>query len=283
MAQVRIVQPAELPALQRFLDAHAPLTMFMRSNLAKGGLADHGERFQGTYAAAWRGADVVGAGAHFWNHSVVVCASEGVDDIARAVVAATGRSVRAIVGPYDQAVEATEALGLADRPLTMDSPEILYALDLDALVMPRMPADLRARRGVASDAEVLIPWRRQYDLDLGAGDDGPERHAVQRERVALTLEAGDTWVLERAGTPVATCSFNARLPDSVQVGGVFTPHSERSRGYGRTVVAASLAAVRSEGVQRAILFTGEHNVPAQRAYLALGFTEIGSYGIRLLW
>jgi predicted GNAT family acetyltransferase len=32
-------------------------------------------------------------------------------------------------------------------------------------------------------------------------------------------------------------------------------------------------------VERAILFTGKENLAAQRAYLALGFCQIGEYAI----
>jgi predicted GNAT family acetyltransferase len=44
-------------------------------------------------------------------------------------------------------------------------------------------------------------------------------------------------------------------------------------------VAGSLVAARSQGAQRAILFTEERNFPAQRSYVALGFSEIGDYGL----
>ena len=64
-------------------------------------------------------------------------------------------------------------------------------------------------------------------------------------------------------------------PDMVQVGGVWTPPQARSRGYARSAVALSLRAARERGVRRAILFTGDHNVPAIKAYRALGFERNG--------
>ncbi len=56
----------------------------------------------------------------------------------------------------------------------------------------------------------------------------------------------------------------------------------RRRGYGRCVVAASLLDARAQGVEKAILFTGESNLAAQRAYTALGFRHIGDYRLLLL-
>ena len=50
----------------------------------------------------------------------------------------------------------------------------------------------------------------------------------------------------------------------------------------RAVVAASLVHARAEGKQFAVLFTGEQNIPAQKAYEALGFRHIGDYRILLL-
>jgi predicted GNAT family acetyltransferase len=63
---------------------------------------------------------------------------------------------------------------------------------------------------------------------------------------------------------------------------VWTPPELRGRGYARAVVAGSLLAVRVEGIRRAVLFTDDDNVQAQRAYVALGFARVGDYGIVLL-
>ena len=81
---------------------------------------------------------------------------------------------------------------------------------------------------------------------------------------------------------MASTSFNAETREAVQVGGVWTPPDLRGRGYGRAVVAVSLLDARAEGVGRAVLFTGDSNVPAIRAYAALGFRRIDDYRIVLL-
>ena len=46
-------------------------------------------------------------------------------------------------------------------------------------------------------------------------------------------------------------------------------------------MAGSLEIARSEGVTRSVLFTGEHNLPACRAYEALGYERVGDYGLLL--
>jgi len=54
------------------------------------------------------------------------------------------------------------------------------------------------------------------------------------------MQAGHIRLLVQNGTPVAMTAFNAALPESVQIGSVYTP-------------------------------------PAMRAYQSLGFTQVGDY------
>jgi predicted GNAT family acetyltransferase len=88
------------------------------------------------------------------------------------------------------------------------------------------------------------------------------------------------FLLEREGQIVSTCAYNARLPDAVQLGGVYTPPALRGHGYGRAVTAGALLLTREEGVSRAVLFTHEQG-PARRAYEAIGFQVIGDFGLVL--
>jgi predicted GNAT family acetyltransferase len=86
-------------------------------------------------------------------------------------------------------------------------------------------------------------------------------------------------VLDLSGVPVAYAAFNAMLPDTVQLGGVWTPPEFRSHGYGRSVVAGALLAAREAGAGRAVLFTNSDNHAAQSAYRSLGFARVGDYGL----
>jgi predicted GNAT family acetyltransferase len=87
------------------------------------------------------------------------------------------------------------------------------------------------------------------------------------------------WLLVDGGRPVAFSAFNARLPDIVQVGGVWVPVELRGRGYGRAVVAGSLLDARARGASRAVLFAERED--AKRAYRGLGFSVLGEYGLLL--
>ncbi len=96
--------------------------------------------------------------------------------------------------------------------------------------------------------------------------------------LALVYERDSNWVLEDGGL-VSYSAFNARLPDIVQIGGVWTPPELRGRGYGRAVVAGSLLDVRALGVRRAVLFAERED--AKRAYAGIGFRVVGEYGLVL--
>jgi hypothetical protein len=63
MGSVRILGPGDEERLERLLAAHADSSMFLRSNRRAAGLVDRGEPYQGTYAAALSGDDVVAVAA----------------------------------------------------------------------------------------------------------------------------------------------------------------------------------------------------------------------------
>jgi predicted GNAT family acetyltransferase len=70
------------------------------------------------------------------------------------------------------------------------------------------------------------------------------------------------------------------LPDSVQLGGIYTPRELRGRGYAKRAIAAQLLAAGASGLMRSVLFT--NNPSAVRCYEALGFRRIGEFSLVLL-
>ncbi|HXJ32854.1 MAG TPA: GNAT family N-acetyltransferase [Candidatus Eisenbacteria bacterium] len=280
---VRVLGPDDVPALESFLLEHRDSSLFLRSNLRTAGIVDRGEPYQGTYAAAFDGDRLVGVAAHCWNDSLVVQAPAAVAIVVREAVRVSGRRIRGIVGPWAQLVAARTALGLDGAATRMCSHDDLFALELAALVVPAPLAEGRVhcRATRADDLDLVTRWRVGYRTELMGGVDGPELRRLARDEIELLHRAGSSFLLENGGAPVAFSAFNARLPDVVQIGGVWTPPALRSRGYARAVVAGSLVAARAEGVTRSILFTGEDNPAAQRAYVALGYRRIGDYGLIL--
>ena len=267
--------------LERFLVAHADSSMFLRGNARAAGLVDRGERLQGTYVAAREQGEIVAVAAHCWNGMVLVQGRiDAVGDVARDAVARTGRSVTGFSGPCAQVAAARAALGLADRATALDSREDLFTLALAELRVPDALVDGRVvcRRPLADEHRELARWRWAYEVEAIGAVPTPEREA----RTINGFRPNDAQrVLVANGVMVATTTFTAELPDSVLVGGVYTPPALRGRGYARAVVAGSLVEARDHGVLRSILFTAENNVAARTAYLALGFQIVGDYGLVL--
>jgi ribosomal protein S18 acetylase RimI-like enzyme len=253
-------------------------------NVRAAGLVDRGDPYQGTYAAAFARSDIVGVVAHYWNQNLVLQSSICLETLLQAALQASGQPVGGLIGPSEQVAAARGMLGLADADARLDEVEKLYSLRLDQLTIPEKlhSEQVIGRRAEPRDLDVLTRWRIAYSLEALGEEDTEELRDRSRSVVRRFVDAEQTWVLEDQGEPVASSSFNSVIREAVQVGGVWTPPAFRRRGYGRAVVAASLLDARDEGVTTSILFTGRENVPAQKAYEALGFREIGSYRILLL-
>jgi ribosomal protein S18 acetylase RimI-like enzyme len=282
---IRILHPGDEALVEAFLLPRLESSMFLVGNIRAAGLNDRGQRYEGTYAAAFDGDTITGVVAHYWNGNIIAQAPLDVAALSRAAVATSGRPIKGLIGPLRQVTTMMDGFGVELARIQVDETEYLYSLSLDALVEPDTLREgrVRGRRLAPPDLELAVEWRVAYSLEALGDFDTPELRDRVRAGMQASLEAGEVWMLEdEAGTPLAQSAFNAVTTEAVQVGGVWTPPALRGRGYGRAVVAASLRDARAEGKRQAILFTGVHNTPAQKAYIALGFQHIGDYRIVLL-
>jgi uncharacterized protein len=280
-----ILGPDDELVLRRFLHQRIEHSMFLLSNLREAGLEDHEHRRSGSYVGAFEGDELVGVACHYRMGNVIVNAPQHAVEVARAAVRASGLAIAAVVGPEPQVEAIASALGLpVGAAAKFDEAEGLYRLALADL---RVPSDLRegrvcGRMLAQGDLDRVTQWMVRYRVETL----GEVENAGLGDQVRAGLEAslgrGNEWVLERDGELLAHTGFNAQLPEAVQVGGVWTPHSLRGRGYARCAVASHLLAAREAGATMAVLFTGDANVPARRAYAALGFEALGRYRLLLL-
>jgi uncharacterized protein len=279
-ANVRLLRVGDEAIAERFVLTRSETTMILRSNLARGGLHNEGRTYQGTYAGAFAGDELVGLAARYWNDNLVLAGGPHVVALTETLAAHAPRGFRGILGTRSEVAEAWRVVdarfGAAVRK---KHSEILYSLTLADLVVPKALARLVARTPNDGEMDLLLDWRMLYSAEISAIPDTPEERRRQRDALHAFHADGHDVLLFDGATPAAYSGFNAALPDMVQVGGVFSPPALRGRGYARCAVAASLVAARSRGVERAILFTGDDNVAAQRAYLALGFRPIGDYAL----
>jgi len=279
--EVRTLRPGDEARLSAFLETKAESSMFLRANLAAAGLVDTGGPYTGTYVGALQSDRVVAVAALFWNGNLMLQAPDHLGPVLAHLSRLAVRPIRGMLGPHGQAIEARRLLGLADAPTRTDSHEDLFALDLADLIAPAPLADGRwlARRTRDDDLPQVKAWRLAANLESSTIADTPELRAEVEEFVERCHRERVWWVLEEEGRLVAMSNFNARIPDTVQIGAVYTPPELRGRGYARAAVAGSLLAARDEGVSRSILFTGRTNTPAQKAYRAIGFRVVGDYAL----
>jgi predicted GNAT family acetyltransferase len=245
--------------------------MFLLSNLRAAGLKEGTERGQGTWVGAFDGGALVAVACHGWNGVVLLQAPARSAELVGEALRLSGRALKGLIGPLEQ-VRAVPVEGTPKRP----EAELLFTLDTAELSAP--PLSGSVRRAEAGDLEQLYDWRYHYVVELLEPVTEATRTVVA-DGVRHACARGDLFVLELEGRLVATTAFNARLPEIVQIGGVYTPPKLRRRGFARAAVAGSLMLT---PVPKAVLFTAENNLAAQRAYRALGFREVGTYGLLLL-
>ncbi|MEY2931677.1 MAG: hypothetical protein RL033_2426 [Pseudomonadota bacterium] len=283
----RLLGTEDAALLEAFLREHSDSSMFLLSNLRRAGLADHGELYQATYAGSFAGGTLQGVVAHCWNGFLLLQAPEGLEAALRSVLAHTrlqhhGRPVAAFIGPTSQVQSARKALGLSAAPTRPSDSEWLYGLDLAEL---RPPEALRTgfleyRPPLPREHALLCEWRMAYEVESLGAEPGNELREAAEQHVSDQIEAGHLWVAVTRGTPVSMAAFNATLPDMVQLGGTYTPHVQRGRGFAQVAVAGALLAARERGVQRAVLFTS--NPSAVRTYERVGFRRVGDYAVQVL-
>lgn len=263
----RPMAPEDRAAVLALLRTDTAGTMFPQTNLAGSGV-DCDFRVAGTPISGILG--VTRAARMVLPHGPG-CDWSG----ARAALA--GQTVAGFAGRPDQVRSLRAALGLDGIPARFDSDEPGYALDLAALTLPDC-AGLTLAPPTAADEALICRWRAAYDIEVF---DSPPAEAAEAARSTFQRwrAAGSHRLLLRDGRPVALTGFNARLPDTVQIGGVYVPPELRSQGLARRAVGLHLEEAQRQGVTRAVLFAA--SAPAERAYRALGFQPAGRFALIL--
>ncbi len=283
--RIKKLKNGDEESLEQFLSGHAETSMFLRNNPRLSGLEYKARPYHGLYLASFDDSgNINGVLAQYWNGNIMMQAPDG--EVLAALAAAfreqAPRSVAGILGPADQAQAVMRELELSDADYATNRDEGLYALDLDALIVPSNLDAGRHEMVPAEDVDeaILTRWFKAYEIEALASEESEELDARVKDRVQRIGDTGDCWAFLVDGEPVSLSGFNARLPDIAQIGPVWTPPEHRSRGYARTLVALTLKKAADQGVQKAILFTD--NPAAVKAYEAVGFKEIGSYRLALL-
>lgn len=264
--------------IERFLASYPETSMFLRSNLSHGiGWTEHPHSTR--YFLCVGSSGLQGVFGLTRNGFLMVQCPELADrcfaDFAHAVL---GETVCGMTGETKAVAATLDHLGLAGAAFALNEDEPLMRVDLARIETP--DCDLRAPEH--ADSDLLLDWFTQYELDTGLAPAKDSARKNAEARIARMTDGHPSLrlLIDDEDTPLAMADINARLPDIVQIGGVFVPAAARGKGLGRRVTAALLAEARAEGARTAILFAS--GTAARRAYEAIGFETVGTYRVAIL-
>lgn len=271
----RSATDADVPKIDIFLSQHIQTSMFPLANLRDFGLRGDDPRSVNIW--------VLGGGPRavfaITNEGMVLAQCPDCSDaeLAAAIALIRGHKLFGLASEATRARRIMQLAGWEDRPATLNSDEPGFTLQLGDLVLPDTTG---ARLVPLGDVERSIPeaWRESYLVE--AMDFAPERAQMQAKKdIAIYAQRNSHRVLLVDDQPVAMTGFNARLPEVVQIGGVYTPPNLRGRGYARLAVALHLVEARNAGASRAVLFAASDS--AARAYMSIGFKPAGHFSLIL--
>lgn len=274
---LRRAKPEDVEEMERFLARFPATSMFLRSNLAQHGTCDMLSPHGTAFFLSKTGAEITGVFGITNQGYLMAQAPEASADQWNAFRdQILGRTILGMTGVPAQVQMCLTALSVAAGPWQLMADEPLYHLNIADLTLEAATV----RRATDDDLPLLEGWFAAYESDVGQAPIGAPPSVATKARAARAINSPDVALFEAGGTPVAMAGINGRLPDMVQIGGVFTPDGMRGHGYARHALAGLLRQCQAQGVTQSVLFA--NNDAAARAYEALGYRLIGQYRVALL-
>ncbi len=280
---IRLLGTQDTRRLEEYLAPYKSECMFICSNLKASGIDYKDEAFYGEYWGYFNVSleKLEGVIVHYWNCNVMMHARDNtiLEELVSHFRNNAKRPIAGILGANTQAEYVIENLGLSHADYNLNSCEKLYEINLESFKEREILDHFKIVQAQEVPLDLLIQWMQDYEVEaLGTPQDSEllKRATIKAER----LRARDCWVFLENQIPVSLSAFNAKLDDIVQVGPVWTPPEHRNKGFARSVLAYTLTQEKRKGTKKAILFTD--NPAAIKAYLSIGFKNIGNYRLALL-
>jgi GNAT superfamily N-acetyltransferase len=141
---------------------------------------------------------------------------------------------------------------------------------LESVTDPPHPARGRLVPVAAGQLETLIEWWRAFAVEAHVGGDVESAAGAARAR----MDAGGAFLWEHEGRPVSLAAVNPAVAGVARVGPVYTPPSERGRGYAASAVAALSRRALTAGARRCALFTDLANPTSNKIYAEVGYRRL---------
>jgi GNAT superfamily N-acetyltransferase len=144
---------------------------------------------------------------------------------------------------------------------------------LESVTDPPRLASGRLVPVAAGQLDTLIEWWAAFAAEADVGSDVESAPSVARAR----MNAGGAYFWEHEGRPVSLVAINPAVAGVARVGPVYTPPSQRGRGYAGSAVAALSRRALAEGAERCALFTDLANPTSNKIYAEVGYRALDEW------
>ena len=155
---------------------------------------------------------------------------------------------------------------------------MLFSLPLSKVKITSTTSDLKTRLLHIDDYSQWDKLNREFLIEesLPLQSDGEER----KQSFEIKTKNKFWWGAFKDNDLISIGAYNARYKELGQIGGVYTPHKHRRKGYSRICMNQLISdSAKVHSLTDLILFTGETNTAAQGLYSSLGFKSIGDFGL----
>jgi hypothetical protein len=282
----RLLTTKDRETLTRLLIKNVAGSYYILSNLSKGGMDYQGEPHQANYFGLFLNDDLEGVLSHNWIGSVQIFLSSKATDITP-----LSRTWISYINKYQQKIDCflgskSDVESLL-RSLHITSTELraggriegLFSLDLDSMIDPPALNDptISVRQADVSDHKLISRWRHDFFVESQGSEPGENLYKRASEEILRRLLEGSLFLLFHNEEPKSFCGVSGFVHDYKIVGPVWTPLTERGKGYGQSITAGALKILQKQGCKQAVLFT--LNPQAESTYKAIGFKRIGDWRV----
>jgi len=269
---LRVLGNGDADEVMALLDADPIPNVFIAARVRAAGLDPWrlGAEMWG-YAERGRLSAVCHVGANLAPTPATPAAARAFADRARR----QGRRCSSIVGPAQTVAPLWEALRAHWGPAR----EVRSAQPLMALAgPPTMPVDPAVRRVRPDELDLLVPacvamFTEEVGVSPITGDGG----ALYRTRIGELIAAGRAYARIEEGRVVFKAEVGSATDHCCQVQGVWVDPARRGQGLSVGGMAAVVQLARPSIAPVVSLYVNDYNTAALRAYVRVGFTEVGTF------
>jgi uncharacterized protein len=265
---VRLLGPADLPAVRRLLDRDPVTHVFV----------DHRVRLT-QLDSRWLGGEMWGyeddrgliSVCHAAANLIPVFATQPALEAFAAQALTEGRRCSAIIGPHPDVAAFWRLVGPQWGPARSIRPRQPFLTLRDR---PRVDPSPQVRRVRPHELDLLYPTCvAMFTEEVGVSPERDGGAQIYRARVAQLIAKGLAFARIEDGEVIFKAEVGAVTPRATQIQGVWVNPAYRGQGLCAPGMAAVATTVMREIAPVVSLYVNENNHAARRAYARVGFTE----------